>query len=665
MLIVTYIVHGVLVYLKTGDISKGASNVYIKVVEGYATIGATQYKTITIEGYSDVTLTTPASITITTVLADDLFNVTTTKEDFTKEIPLILADKANVAFVDNYDMVTYHTTTTDISNTGVSGLYEIKAYSDTALYKMYVDGQIADGTQCIDTVAPISAPITIKITTGADVVGNYIVVKGYDALNAQVDLYIDATGTASCTLATTQYAKVLKETPNKVIITIPSATTTNAALVTSITNSIKKGRYLAADVDGVRPRMLKVQSVTKVPGSVATTSVITITTDSPSVDSVLGISISSLSSDAPTLTVKQGIKNYCTSLNGFLMKKFTVNTSAYPDGTPERESQLMKFLFDTNIADTLVQTRLLDWRYVVDSFGGNVESNTKYWIGRLAAMKATAAAFVNLPSIKMFEKSTDPSFTYTDAVNSGIFNFEYLATGGNLDLNPSSTFSVASGLYNEREISTYIIPSFDYLGVRVNGVTTPRPWAAYHCNAYQRLFNAGNKFVGAMNETGVLTDPEIAKIYTEYGNNARVILQNLGYNYLVTNPNGKPTIFSNYTAYNKNGSSLSRTHVRISLIEIEKYISELSFPFTGRKVTTQMKNEMYGAVEKYLKGLKENKDILTFDLEWSVTDNDADAKANGGLVLDIALSFYSLAEKIINRYTVNPMGSDSVGFKIS
>lgn len=663
---------------KTGD-TNGAANRYIKTTAGEDSTG----KFISIEAYSDVTFLTQESVNTFVDGADTFFNITTTKSDFTKEIPLVLAGFKNIAFEDNYDGSTTTKETTDILTESVNidgtptTITYMKAYENTKLYKMYADNQIRDGFECVDTISPTGPTVTIKITSPApDSTGKFIEVRGYTALNVQTNLYQEMTvapSVTSCTLKTLGYATVLKERSNKVTITITNATAglENEGLSNSITNNAKKDRYLLADVDGVRSRMLKIKSVVKTIVD-NTSHKIIITTDAPTVDSVLGISLSGITGTAviPTLTVKQGIKNYFTTLNGFCLKKFVVGSGvdatmkSYPDGTMETQNSILKFMFDTNIAQTLVDTKLIDWRYVVDTYKGTIESNSKYWHAKLAAMKARAMAFVNMPSIKELEKSTTPSFVSTDSVNQGIFNFEYLKTGGNLDLNPSMTFSMASGAYNERDIATYLYPCFDSVGVKVDGNVTPRPWASFACNTVQRLFNGGNKFDGAMNETGVLSDPEVANIYTEYSSEAKVILQNLGYNYLVTNERGKPTIFSNCTAYNVTGSSLAKAHVRIGLIEIETYIEKLCFKYVGKKLTKVVQDEIETKINDYLKGLVQNGSIHAGVATILDVDNDADAKAAGGFVIDMALSFDPLAEKIINRYSVNPMGSDSLGFAI-
>jgi hypothetical protein len=96
-------------------------------------------------------------------------------------------------------------------------------------------------------------------------------------------------------------------------------------------------------------------------------------------------------------------------------------------------------MYDTNIAKTLASKDVISFRYVVDTFSGQILPNSKYQLSRLAMIRQQSLALINAPSMAQFQASTDPRFTNapTAANPYPSLNTAYIADGGNLSLNPS------------------------------------------------------------------------------------------------------------------------------------------------------------------------------------------------------------------------------------
>jgi len=119
------------------------------------------------------------------------------------------------------------------------------------------------------------------------------------------------------------------------------------------------------------------------------------------------------------------IDEWVDTLDFKVLEPFIVREESLPNGTEERQNQILNLISkDTKMAKSLCVDRM-EWRYLVDSFGLGLTSNSKYQLAELCSNKQLAMGFLNMPSIKQFRMSEKTLFT-----KDGSFDTKLLLTGG-------------------------------------------------------------------------------------------------------------------------------------------------------------------------------------------------------------------------------------------
>lgn len=136
------------------------------------------------------------------------------------------------------------------------------------------------------------------------------------------------------------------------------------------------------------------------------------------------------------------IDKICDRYHWTFLKGFKVSEDSMPNGTNERQNEILNMISETNVHSNLYKALIdrdyIQWRYVIDTFGYGIESECKKVYGLLCKGRQSGLALVNAPSIRDFKRSIEPSFV--DAY--GAVKSEYIACGGNLDKAPTDRKSV-------------------------------------------------------------------------------------------------------------------------------------------------------------------------------------------------------------------------------
>jgi hypothetical protein len=440
-----------------------------------------------------------------------------------------------------------------------------------------------------------------------------------------------------------------------------------------IENFIKTGQYIKAgiltDGDGdpvIRERLLRIKtvyakkvSVTYI-GAPTNTLEYTITVDSPLDANITGIDLT-----GSILKTYKGIKNYVTDLRGFYVPAISLDeVGLYPNGTSARQDKILDYMFEnTNIASTIADNETLNFRYIIDSFEGQIAPASKQQLAQLAANHGKALAICNAPSFAQYEKSIDPSFI---DFNTNLVSTEYISTGGNLSSNPQFTFGFASGDKNGIAIASYAAYFMPNLVIFDNGRSKSIPPAAYIANTYMKKYTGGNTFSIVAGKRGIITEPEVTGLEYDLTNDDRDYLEPVGFNMIVRRRGFGVMIFSNNTGYQRVKSALNNIHVREALVTIEKdierillnYLFEFNDPTTRLRVKTLVKN--------YLEAVQDARGIATFDVIFDDSNNGSEVLENNAGVIDIIVDFPRGIQKFINRITITRAGgqlaSASTGF---
>jgi hypothetical protein len=484
--------------------------------------------------------------------------------------------------------------------------------------------------------------------------------------------------------------------PNKLIFTVDPTLYGNTAKGESATANLAKGiaydatkrllvdsymkvgQYIKAkiktDANGdplSRNRMLQIKSVyaqkvpditggpSNVPGLISLK--YTITLSSPSDPNILGINFES----DTTIRAYKGIKKYITSLAGAKIPAMNLSeVDLYPNGTAARQNDILDFLFDSsNLATTLADNETVDFRYIIDSFEGQIQSGSKQQLAQLAANHGKALAICNAPSFAQYERSVDPSFI---DFTTRLVSTEAISTGGDLTSNPSFTFGFATGDKGGIAVSTYSAYFMPNVVIFENGKNKSIPPAMYVANTFMRKYTSGNTFSIVAGKNGILAEPEISGLEYDLTNDDRAYLEPAGFNLIVRRRGFGIMIFSNNTGFQRVRSALNNIHVREALVTIERDVERilLNFLFEFNDATTRMRVKTL--VKNYLSAVQEARGIASAEVIFDDSNNGVEVLENNAGIIDIIVDFPRGIHKFINRITITRAGgqlaSSSSGF---
>ena len=355
------------------------------------------------------------------------------------------------------------------------------------------------------------------------------------------------------------------------------------------------------------------------------------------------------------------ISQFTRSFDFTYLSGFTMKESHRPNGTDARVSTILDVMYDTNIAQTLASRDVISFRYVVDTFSGQILPNSKYQLSRLAMIRQQSLALINAPSMAQFQKSTDPRFTNAPtAVNPyPSLNTAYIVDGGNLSLNPSYTFSLPS----EAEGSKFAAFYAPYITIRESNRNIDVPPAAMVSNNFVRKFATGEPYaIIAGQKRGILSGGgNIVGVEYDFTDEDRGNLEPFGINPIIKRRGIGVVIFGNQTAYQQVNSAFNLVHVRDLLISIEtdvqSILSNYLFDFNDDSIRLEIKT----LVDNYLDGVRAGGGIYNYQTVMDASNNTpAIIDMNMGII-DVIVEPARGIQKFINRITVTRTGGIAAG----
>jgi len=612
---------------------------------------------------------------------DGGFNPDTTAADFTPQIDVLSysspADSELIFKITDADSETnFNAGTVNSNPVAIGDLYEITplvgdtylaAMQGSTLYKAYIKGFLRNGdivtdgslnyyVKVIDTLTNGIIPY-IKFVTYQDIslinqvnINSYIV-SGDTYIKVILENGADFKHTFDLTTDFLDYT-ILQ--PNKLILGINLG---NKALVDEF---LKVNQYIKAKTTSGRIRLVKIISITSTTGLSPATLEYTITTMVPSTDEVIG-----LDTTGDTLQVYKGIYNFVPTLKGQYVRGFKIKDTSLPNGTGDRQSSILSYLFtDTSIPQTLANGEVVDFRYVVDTYEGEISNNSKYYLSKLAAMNGQAMAILNSPSIQQFERSVDPSFI--DTTNK-LVSARLIAAGGDLALNPSQLFKFAEEDVNGVPLSSYSMFNFPNVIVRSGSKNISIPPAGYISNLYVRKFKNGTPFlIVAGGKRGAINDIDVVGLEYDLTDDDRNFLEPIGHNLIVKRRGFGILLFSNNTAYQRINSALNNAHVRDNLSTIEKDIEKILFNFLFDFNDEITRMRVKTIVQNYLDAVVSARGLSSYTITFDSSNNTNEVISANTAIIDIKVDFPRGIHKFINRITITRVGgslsSESTGF---
>lgn len=561
-----------------------------------------------------------------------------------------------------------------------SGDDYLVATAGSKLYEAYKGGFVQNGDEVTDdnpSTYYLKIDDSLSVTAaGSSTVISYIKVRLYDdvALLNQTNVaassgfYQSATDSNYYLMVTLENGDDFKHTftlatdfggftitqPNRLELEILTA---NKALVDEF---IKVNSYILAKSTDGRPRLLKIISVRSSTTASPASTTYTVTTMSSNEDEIDGLNV-----DGGLLKVYKGIYNFVPSLKGQYMPGFKLRKESLPNKTAARQTTILQYLFDdTNIPETLANGELVDYRYVVDSYEGEIGSSSKYYLARLAADHGQSMAILNTPSVQQFEKSVDPSFI---SQTNKLVSMELISQGGDLSLNPSFTFAFAEEDINGIPLSSYATYYFPNLIVREGNKNISVPPAAYISNLYVRKFKNGTPFlIVAGGRRGAINDPEVVGLEYDLTDEDRDFLEPIGHNLIVKRRGFGNILFSNNTGYQRINSALNNAHVRDNLSTIERDIERILFNFLFDFNDEITRLRVKTIVENYLDAVVSARGLSSYEIIFDSSNNTNEVISANAAIIDIRVDFPRGIQKFINRITITRVGgelsSESTGF---
>ena len=350
---------------------------------------------------------------------------------------------------------------------------------------------------------------------------------------------------------------------------------------------------------------------------------------------------------------------------GHVLKRYEESTAHYTmfplDGathTPKKIAELMAAIKPgTGLGNALVDKDNITFRYVVDTFGSLEDATilNKKELTLLCKERQNASAILNAPMVKELKKSTNPSFLNTQ---SGAFDVNTVATGGNLDLSPELLYTLPS-INNGANYGFYYGPG---LNVMENGKVLVIPPAAYVSNNYIDKYTSALPWsIIAGPRRGVVGGTGVQGLEFAFDKNDRDVLEPFGYNPIVFERGVGLTIKGNKTAQQGIQSALSSAHVREAMIYIEDGLAEILKNYLFEFNTAQTRLEIKTLADNFMESVKKDQGVYDYRNIMDGTNNTNDVIDNNMGILDTFVEPVKGLEILVSRVTILNTGEIATG----
>jgi hypothetical protein len=338
------------------------------------------------------------------------------------------------------------------------------------------------------------------------------------------------------------------------------------------------------------------------------------------------------------------IHMWVDTLDFKVLEPYIVRKESLPDGTEERQNQILDLIAPNTKMQQALVTDNIEWRYLVDSFGLGMSTNSKYQLANLVEQKQLAFGFLNMPSVKQFRKLGD---TYTTDRR---FDTQKLLAGGDRKNTGSTRFTLSD--VGQSHV-TYLTP---YVAVREDGRFNLVPPSPYVGELYMRKFNTSslkNWDIMAGVRNGRV--PSINGLELIYNQDELKDLNQYNVTPITAFNNTIWYLYNEATAVGYS-SSLRFIHVREALIELESSLKEelqfFQWKFFGDKLTQDITEKANEICDQY----KRDNAIAAFFNEFEATPEMIDAQI--GVIKTYVEPVLGMGTIIL---TTNVFGTGAIG----
>ena len=347
-----------------------------------------------------------------------------------------------------------------------------------------------------------------------------------------------------------------------------------------------------------------------------------------------------------------------TNYNVYTLHGFSLTTSHMPDGTNERQHEILDLLaedsLDSNLYNALIDRELIQFRYLVDTFGYGIEEMCKSQYTKLCQGRKSAFAIINAPSVNDFKNSQDPSFVDRN----GSVSAEFIAKGGDPDTSPSFLFTLPDKVNG----STWGAYYYPYLKVYSNYTTVTVPPAAYVSNNYVAKYGAGSPWtLVAGQNRGVISGNNVVGVESSLIRDNRDWLEPAGINSIIYQNGIGCVIYANKTAQQTPQSALSSINCREACIYIQDGVEKILRNYLFETNTAQTRLEIKTLVDTFLDTVKNNGGIYDYKTVMDSSNNTPEVIDHNMGVLDIFVEPVKGLEIIVQKLTILRTGAIESG----
>ena len=368
------------------------------------------------------------------------------------------------------------------------------------------------------------------------------------------------------------------------------------------------------------------------------------------VDTVVG------SPDQLLVELYYPIDSWIDYLNIFTLDGFQLDASKHvPNGTNDRQNEILSgTLSGTNLFKALTDREVINFRYLVDTFGNGIESGSKSIYTTLCQTRKNAFALINAPSAKDFKNNTDPKFL--DAT--GALSSRLIADGGDLSLNPTVRYSLPSSTQGGSWGAFF----YPYITVRDLGRNINVPPAAYTSNNFILKYeNALPWSLVAGVRRGVIGGTGVVGLEINLDQEDREYLEPFGLNPIVFQSGTGPTIFANKTAQQTPKSALSSINVREVVIYIQDGIEAILKNYLFEFNTPQTRLEIKTLADNFLSTVQNDDGVFAFQNVMDESNNTPEVIDQNIGILDTFIEPVRGMEILVQRTTILKTGQISTG----
>ena len=359
-----------------------------------------------------------------------------------------------------------------------------------------------------------------------------------------------------------------------------------------------------------------------------------------------------------TLEIFGNLCDWFKCYNVFTLGGFKLQATHLPDGTNARQHEILDLLaensVDSNLFNALIDRELIQFRYLVDTFGLGIEEMCKKQYTNLCKNRKSAFAIINAPSCNDFKNSEDPSFVDKNKAVSA----EFIAKGGDPNTNPSFLFSLPDKV-NGSTWGGYYYP---YLKVYSNYTTINVPPAAYVSNNYVAKYGSGMPWtVVAGQNRGVVSGNNVVGVEASLIRDNRDWLEPFGINSIIYENGVGCVIYANKTAQQNPVSALSSINVREVCIYIQDGIEKILRNYLFESNTAQTRLEIKTLVDNFLDMVKSNFGVYDFHTVMDTSNNTNEVIDKNMGVISVYVEPVRAMEILVQQLTILKTGAIESG----